>query len=135
MLDNAPARLSEARLLDYAPLPSARACRLVFNDDHGRRCAVVAVLALPDGPGPFPLVIHAPGGGQTIDPRDLAFWTDRGYACASFDWQHGLYDHDPAYKSCWPAGVVEQGHDHLWVSQAILPHACLLYTSDAADDM
>jgi len=97
---------------------------LHFRDALGRRCAVYARLAIPSGAGPFAAVIHCPGGGQTINDGDLAFWTSHGFACASFDWQHGLYDgHDPARKSQWPQGVVAQGEGCQRTHQLILPLA------------
>lgn len=98
------------------------AAHLVFRDAANRRCAVYARKAFPIGPGPFPLIIHAPGGGQTVSDADLAFWTGHGFACVSFDWQHGLYDHDPRHKSSWPANVVTQGNGQ-HPDQFILPLA------------
>ncbi len=98
---------------------------LIFRDTLGRRCAVYAKLEVPAGPGPFPVVIHCPGGGQTVADGDLAFWVRQGFACASFDWQHGLYDHDPRKKSNWPAGVIEQHGPAQRPDQCMLPLATL----------
>jgi dienelactone hydrolase len=90
--------------------PAADGHFLHFNDQFDRPCAVWCRLGVPAGPGPWPAVIHCPGGGQAPDAADIAFWNAHGFACVAFDWQHGLYPgHDPARKSQWPPGVIAQG--------------------------
>lgn len=107
------------RILQHDP----ESAHLVFRDQWGRRCAVYARRAVPPGPGPHPVVIHAPGGGQTISDADLQWWCLQGFACVSFDWQHGLYDHDPRFKSSWPDGVLQQGQPAQRIDQFIIPLA------------
>ncbi len=94
---------------------------LIYTLPDGRRCALYTVLARPASRGPVPLVMHAPGGGQTVAAFDLEFWVRAGFACVSFDWQQGLCDHDPARKSHWPAGVMEQGRPFTEWGQFIIP--------------
>ncbi len=121
---NQPGRLEQVRPLAGAPVVlGLHEVHLIFNSSDGRRCAIYAALALPDAPGPHALIIHLPGGGQTVATADLHFWTARGFACASLDWQNGLFDHDHARKSVWPSGVV-CAHEPLgdW-RQAIIPLA------------
>ncbi len=104
--------------------PAAGGHFLRFHDRLGRPCAVWCLLRLPDGPGPHPVVIHCPGGTQTVQEADLAWWNAQGFACVSFDWQLGLYDHhDPARKSSWPPGVVMQGLPAADAGQLIIPLA------------
>ncbi len=110
-------------ILDRVHLHAADAAHLEFRDQHGRRCAVYARRSVPAGAGPHPVVIHAPGGGQTVSDADLAWWCAQGFACVAFDWQHGLYDHDPRFKSQWPDGVVQQGQPAQQISQMIIPLA------------
>ncbi len=98
---------------------------LIFRDTLGRRCAVYTRLEVPAGPGPHPVVIHCPGGGQTVADGDLAFWNRQGFACASFDWQNGLYDQDPRRKSVWPAGCIEQHGPAQRPEQLMIPLATL----------
>ena len=96
---------------------------LIFRDSLGRRCAVYVKLEVPAGSGPFPVVIHCPGGGQTIAEADLTYWNRHGFACVSFDWQHGLYDHDPRKKSQWPANCIEQHGPAVRPEQLMIPLA------------
>lgn len=119
---NKAGTLQEARPLAKSG-NSNESAHLIFTSRDGRRCAIYAAFARPVGSGPYPLVIHAPGGGQTVRDEDLAFWVDRGFACVSFDWQAGLFDHDPARKSCWPAGVVLQGEVISAWGQFVIPLA------------
>ncbi len=104
--------------------PSADGQFLHFADQHGRPCAVWCLLGVPAGPGPWPVVIHCPGGGQAPQAADVAFWNGHGFACVAFDWQHGLFPgHDPARKSSWPPSVVVQGAPATQPMQLILPVA------------
>ena len=96
---------------------------LIFRDQWGRRCGVYARKLIPASPGPHPVVIHAPGGGQTVSDGDLEWWCHQGFACVSFDWQHGLYDHDPRQKSSWPDSVLQQGQPAQRIDQLIIPLA------------
>jgi len=109
--------------LEHILSHDAESAHLIFRDQWGRRCAVYVRRAVPPGPGPHPVVIHAPGGGQTVSDGDLQWWCSQGFACVSFDWQHGLYDHDPRLKSCWPDGVLQQGQPAQRTDQFIIPLA------------
>ncbi len=124
---NRPGLLREVQLSDVRHEGGVfvTSAHLIFNSRDGRRCAVFAAISVPDGPGPHPLVVHAPGGGQTVAQDDLAFWVEKGFACAAFDWQVGLFDHDPKRKSGWPAGVVLQSEPFSSTSQFIIPLAVL----------
>jgi len=42
--------------------------------------------AAPIGERNLPAILHVHGGGQTVDPVWLRFWTRRGYAALTFDW-------------------------------------------------
>ena len=94
---------------------------LIYTLPDGRRCALYAVLARPATSHRAPLVVHAPGGTQTVSNADLEFWVRAGFACVSFDWQHGLFDHDPERKSAWPEGVVAQSRPFVDWDQFIIP--------------
>ena len=122
---NRPGALQEIRPVDVRVVNRLRitAVHLVFTSRDGRRCAVYAAMAVPKGREPHPLVIHVPGGGQTVHDDDLAFWVGHGFACVAFDWQVGLFNHDPARKSGWPAGVVLQAEPFERWSQFIIPLA------------
>ncbi|MBA3686872.1 MAG: dienelactone hydrolase family protein [Planctomycetes bacterium] len=98
---------------------------LVFSDDLGRECRVYAARCAAHGyRGASPVVIHLPGGTQTVAHQDLIWWARRGFACASFDWQIGAYpDHDPARKSIWPEGTKGQCADTADTAQAVMPLA------------
>ncbi len=114
---NRPGKLQQILPVDE------QSAHLVFTSQDNRRCAVYAALRLPKGRGPHPLVVHAPGGGQTVFEADLEFWTKHGFACVAFDWQVGLFDHDPRRKSHWPAGAVLQTEPFTQWHQFILPLA------------
>lgn len=106
-----PGRLLAAKLFDVQPFDelAVESAFLSFTDRLGRPVHLYAARCFPLGHGPFPAVLHLVGGGQTVDPRDLAWWARHGYAAVSFDWQIGEYPkHDPARKTRWPAGVVHQ---------------------------
>lgn len=90
----------------------------------GRCGAIYAACCLPDGPGPYPAVVHCPGGSQGVYPEDLVWWAGHGFACAAFDWQIGHWAwNDPAWKSCWPPGVTIQDVAPREWGQAVLPMA------------
>ncbi len=69
-------------------------------------------------------VLHLPGGSQTVNPDDLVWWAERGFAAYSYDWENTCFAaHDPARKSVWPGEVREK---HAMIDdarQAILPVA------------
>ncbi|MCX5662723.1 MAG: prolyl oligopeptidase family serine peptidase [Planctomycetota bacterium] len=99
---------------------------LEFEDRFGRPVRLYAARCFPPegaASGKLPLVVHQPGGGQTVFPSDLTFLARHGFAAASFDWQVGAFDHDPKRKSLWPEGVRNQGEGIERVEQAILPLA------------
>jgi len=91
---------------------------LLFDDHLGRRVELFAArcLPLPDrhpGVEKFPVILHAPGGGQTVDPRDLSYYARLGFASASFDWQiQGAEKRDPVRRTRFPDTVVAQ-HAHV----------------------
>ena len=97
---------------------------LSFDDDSGRRCEVYAARCAPADVGPHAVVMHLPGGSQTVDPVDLSWWVAKGFACVSFDWQitdqHG---HDPKRKSRWPRDAMLQSSGESKVEQLVLPLA------------
>ena len=77
---------------------------LTFQAHDRRSCRIYAENCLPAsdaqlGDHPVPAVLHCPGGGQTVNRNDLLFWGQRGFACASFDWQIGCEKHDPTRKA------------------------------------
>lgn len=121
---NTPARLESVSSEAWPEASDIEVAQLSFCDDMGRRCRVYAARCFPDGRGPHPVVLHAPGGGQTISATDLRWWAERGFACVSFDWAIGLFGgHDPARKSEWPQGVLLQSEPQISVAEAILPLA------------
>lgn len=94
-----------------------------FKDAQGRFCKVYAERLIPDGTN-LPAILHCVGGGQVVSRADLEFWAQRGYACASFDWQIGEIAHRaPATQSKWPTGVLHQSAPITCLDQAILPLA------------
>lgn len=46
---------------------------------------VYAIYAAPAGGKQLPAVLHIHGGGQTVSPEWLRFWSRRGYAALTFD--------------------------------------------------
>ena len=52
----------------------------------GQPVRVYAQYAAPEGGRALPAVLHIHGGGQTVNPSWLAFWTKRGYAAMTFNW-------------------------------------------------
>lgn len=96
---------------------------LEFEDRFGRPVRLYAARCVPSSSAKLPLVVHQPGGGQTVSPADLVFLARQGFAAASFDWQIGAFDHDPKRKSRWPEGVCNQNAAIEHVEQAILPLA------------
>jgi dienelactone hydrolase len=53
---------------------------------EGSRVRVYAISSAPEGKLRLPGVLHIHGGGQTVSPRWLQFWNDRGYAALTFNW-------------------------------------------------
>ncbi|MCE5278420.1 MAG: acetylxylan esterase [Planctomycetaceae bacterium] len=60
--------------------------RFTAETHQGQPVRVLAVYAAPTGGRKLPGMLHVHGGGQTVDPAWLAFWTRRGYAALTFDW-------------------------------------------------
>lgn len=54
--------------------------------DKGTRVRVYAISSIPAGKTRLPGILHIHGGGQTVQPRWLRFWNDRGYAALTFNW-------------------------------------------------
>jgi len=125
--DNRPEQLIAADPFDTVEHEGCeiQSAFLAFEDDFGRRCEVYAARCLAPGVAPpQPVVMHLPGGTQTVGPHDMSWWAKRGFACVSFDWQ--ITDdagHDPKRKSRWPAGVVQQSSGASRVEQLVLPCA------------
>lgn len=122
---NRPGRLLRVEPVDAREQAGARieAAFLHLEDDRGRPCAVYAARAVPAASAPLPGVVHCPGGTQTASAIDLAWWARQGFAAASFDWElHGA-GHDPARKSCWPAGTRHQNDAHDDPDACVLPLA------------
>ena len=52
----------------------------------GEPARMAAFFARPDGPGPFPGLLHLHGGGQRASLEEVAFHARQGYACLSINW-------------------------------------------------
>ncbi len=100
---------------------SIESAHLAFYDHLGRRCAVFASRAFPKADRPAPIVVHCPGGGQAVRPRDLTYLVAQGFAAVSFDWQIGAAAPDRASR--WPDGVVSQKSHFEDMDQMVLPLA------------
>ena len=53
---------------------------------EGSKVRVYALSSAPEGKTGLPGVLHVNGGGQTVNPKWLRFWNDRGYAALTFNW-------------------------------------------------
>jgi dienelactone hydrolase len=53
---------------------------------EGSKVRIYAIYAAHTGGKNLPAVLHVHGGGQTVSPGWLRFWTGRGYAALTFNW-------------------------------------------------
>ena len=53
---------------------------------QGEKVRIYAIYSAPIGGKRLPAVLHIHGGGQTVNPRWLKFWNERGYAALTFNW-------------------------------------------------
>lgn len=127
---NTPGALLDAQPFDTLPYEelSIESAFLSFDDEFGRRCRVYAARCFPavnekNAGRRLPVVLHLPGGGQTIDHKDLAWWARYGFAAVQLDWQINATRSDPRRASEWPAGVVGQHAPFNAREQAVLPLA------------
>lgn len=104
----------------------------------GQVVRVYAQYGAPEGGKSLPAVLHIHGGGQTVNPSWLAFWTRRGYAAMTFNWG-GRWDNRAEFTR-W--GTFKEGN-HLdartgvvvhpdqrascWYHWAVLSRRCLTY--------
>ena len=104
----------------------------------GQPVRVYAQYAAPEGGRALPAVLHIHGGGQTVNPSWLAFWTKRGYAAMTFNWG-GRWDNRAEFTR-WGSfkegnhldartGVVVQPDQRAscWYHWAVLSRRCLTY--------
>lgn len=86
----------------------------------------------------LPAILHIHGGGQTVSPEWLKFWTSRGYAVMSFNWG-GRWENRAEYTK-W--GALKQGnhldaiagpvvkpsqHVSSWYHWALVSRRCLTW--------
>jgi dienelactone hydrolase len=104
----------------------------------GQPVRVYAMYAAPEGAKGLPAILHIHGGGQTVYPSWLAFWTQRGYAAMSFNWG-GRWENRAEFTK-W--GGFKEGnhldartgpvvhpdqHASCWYHWALLSRRCLTY--------
>src|SRR5580704_4529018 len=51
----------------------------------GEKVRAYAIYSAPKNGKNLPGIMHIHGGGQTVSPRWLKFWNERGYAALTFD--------------------------------------------------
>ena len=127
---NVPHALIDAQPFDTLPYEelSIESAFLSFDDEFGRCCRVYAARCFPlvnesNAGRLLPVVLPLPGGGQTIEHKDLAWWARHGFAAVQLDWQINATRSDPRRASEWPAGVVGQHAPFNAREQAVLPLA------------
>lgn len=83
---------------------------------------VAAYLAIPEGDGPYPGLLHLHGGAQQAEKSIAVSWAEKGFATLCIDWSVCANVPNAVHATAWPVGMPNMQGRSLPPDQCSVPH-------------